>query len=337
VRLRFQVRACYNPDVKNSRHLNILIAGLGALGTVFATLLKKQGHVVYALTRERYLPALAKGETQVTGIWGPHEAVLDGVSSSIEPLRSISLDLIIVTVKSFDTAEAVQQVKPLVGPGTFVLVAQNGLGNYETVSSAAGRDHTLLGRVIFGAKLLSPGRAEVTVIADKVRIGQPDNAVDPGRVGEIAELLDAAGIPTAYAEDITAILWDKVLYNAALNPLGALLGCSYGQLAADDETRLLMNQIIDEIFHVAQAHGVALHWKSSLEYQEHFYTRLVPPTAAHFPSMYYDLKAGKRAEIDALNGAIVRMAREKHIPVPANETVVRLIKAKEALARQTGK
>jgi 2-dehydropantoate 2-reductase len=325
------VRSCYNPDVK-TRSLNILVAGLGALGTVFATLLKKQGHTVHALTRERYLPVLAERKTQVTGIWGAQEAVLDNIVSSIEPLRSNPLDLIILTVKSFDTAQAIAQVKPLVGPGTFVLVAQNGLGNYETVSSAVGQDHTLLGRVIFGAKLLSPGHAEVTVIADKVRVGQPDRAVDTVRVRDVAGILDKAGIPTAYAEDITAILWDKVLYNAALNPLGALLGCSYGQLAQDTETRMLMNQIIDEIVLVANAYGIALNWKSSLEYQDHFYTRLVPPTAAHFPSMYYDLKAGKRAEIDALNGAIVRMAREKNISVPANETIVQLIKAKEALA-----
>jgi 2-dehydropantoate 2-reductase len=318
--------------VKTARSLTLLVAGLGALGTVFATMLKKQGHAVYALTRERYLPLLAKGDTRVTGIWGPHEAVLDGISSSIDPLRDAPLDLIILTVKSFDTAEAINQVKPLVGPGTLVLIAQNGLGNYETVSSVVGPDHTLLGRVIFGAKLLAPGRAEVTVIADKVRIGQPDNAVDTVRVRDIAAVLDKAGIPAEFAENITAVLWDKVLYNAALNPLGALLGWSYGQLAGDDETRMLMNQVIDEIMQVAGAHGIALNWKSPVEYQEHFYTRLVPPTAAHFPSMYYDLKAGKRAEIDALNGAIVRMAREKNLSVPVNETITRLIKAKEALA-----
>ncbi len=324
--------SCYNPDVNTPRSLTILIVGLGALGTVFATLLKKQGHIVHALTRERYIPVLQQQQTQVTGIWGSHEAVLNGIVSSIEPLRGIALDLIVLTVKSFDTAEAIQQVKPLVGPGTLVMTAQNGLGNYESVSSVVGPDHTLLSRVIFGSKLLSPGRAEVTVIADKVRIGQPDNAVDPRRVREIADILDRAGIPAAFAENITPILWDKVLYNAALNPLGALLQCTYGQLAAGSDTRVLMNQIIDEIFLVARAQGVVLNWKSAPEYQEHFYTNLVPPTAAHFPSMYYDLLSGKRAEIDALNGAIVRMAREKSIPVPVNETITRLIKAKEALA-----
>ena len=94
-----------------------------------------------------------------------------------------------------------------------------------------------------------------------------------------------------------------------------------------------MDAVIDEIFLVARAHGITLNWASPEAYREHFYTRLVPPTAAHFPSMYYDVKCRKRLEIDALNGAIVRLAREKGISVPVNETITDIIKAKEALAR----
>jgi 2-dehydropantoate 2-reductase len=92
-----------------------------------------------------------------------------------------------------------------------------------------------------------------------------------------------------------------------------------------------MDRIIDEIFVVCNAHGIALNWKTSGEYRDHFYTRLVPPTAAHYPSMYYDLKACKRVEIDALNGAVVRLAREKGMDAPVNETIVRLMSAKSSL------
>lgn len=315
----------------------ILITGLGALGTVFATLLKEAGHTVHALTREKYLSVLADRRTRVTGIWGGHEAVLDGIHASIEPLRNISFDLIILTVKSYDTAAAIEQVKPLVGKDTLVIVAQNGHGNYETVAASVGKEHALLARVIFGVKLPAPGRAEVTVIADDVRIGQPNNAVDPERVKAIATAINAAGIPTSYDGNVAAILWDKIMYNAALNPLGAVLECTYGRLAEDPGTRLIMDRIIDEIFLVAEAHNMPLNWKSPEEYRGHFYTKLVPPTAKHFPSMYYDVKAGKRLEIDALTGAIVRLAHEKGITVPVNETITLLIKAKEKLAsRQPG-
>jgi 2-dehydropantoate 2-reductase len=310
----------------------ILITGLGALGTVFATMLKKAGHTVHALTKDKYLPVLADGRTGVIGIWGEHEAVLDGIHSSIDPLRKIAFNLIILTVKSYDTAAAIEQVKPLVGKDTFVIVAQNGYGNYETVASVVGKEHTLLARIIFGVKLPAPGRAEVTVIADDVRMGQPDGAIDPGRVKAVVVAINAAGIPTLYAENVSAILWDKILYNAALNPLGAVLESTYGQLAENPDTRRLMDRIIDEVFLVAQAHNIPLNWRTANEYKTLFYARLVPPTAKHFPSMYYDVKAGKRLEIDALNGAIVKLAQEKGISVPVNETITALIKAKEALA-----
>jgi 2-dehydropantoate 2-reductase len=310
----------------------ILITGLGALGTVFATLLKEAGHTVHALTHEKYLPVLADKRTRVTGIWGGHEAVLDGIHGYIEPIRNIPFDLIILTVKSYDTAAAIEQVRPLTGKDTLVVVAQNGYGNYETVAAVVGKEHALLARVIFGVKLPAPGRAEVTVIADDVRMGQPESAVDPDRVKAIASAINAAGIPTSYAGNVAAILWDKILYNAALNPLGAVLECTYGRLAESAETSQVMDRIIDEIFIVAQAHGMPLNWRTADEYRTHFYTRLVPPTAKHFPSMYYDMQAGKRLEIDALNGAIVRLAREMNIKVPVNETITLLIKAKEKLA-----
>lgn len=311
----------------------ILVTGLGALGTVFATFLKGTGHAVYALARERYLHELSGGKLHVSGIWGDHEAVLDGIFSTVDPLKEKKIDLVILTVKSFDTAGAIEQVKALVGKDTLVVCAQNGYGNYERVSEVVGPDHTLLARIIFGAKLSAPGRAEVTVIADAVRIGQPDGRVEAERIKEIARAFSEAGIPTEYAENITAILWDKILYNVALNPLGAILECTYGQLAESKDTREMMNQILDEIFAVAQAHQIQLNWKSAEDYKNYFYTKLVPPTAKHFPSMYYDVKAGKKLEIDALNGAVVRLAKVKGLAVPVNETITGIIKAKEALAK----
>ena len=266
-----------------SMHYTILITGLGALGTVFATMLKKAGHTVHALTRDKYLSSLADRRTRVTGIWGEHEAKLDGIHASIDLLLNISFDLIILTVKSYDTASAIEQVRPLVGKDTLVIVAQNGYGNYETVAAIVGKEHALLARVIFGVKLPVPGRAEVTVIADDVRIGQPHNAVDPDRIKAIATAINAAGIPASYAENVAAILWDKILYNAALNPLGAVLECTYGQLAENPGTRLIMDRIIDEIFRVAQAHSMLLNWKTPEEYRRAFLHQARPPHGKALP------------------------------------------------------
>lgn len=312
--------------------MNIVIVGLGALGTTFATLLKKSGHSVFAITKDRYLSALSEKKVSMFGIWGEHEAVLDGVFADIGPLRNNAVDIILLTVKSYDTEQAMAMLAPLVQGDTVVISAQNGYGNYEAVAHAVGKSHALLARIIFGARLVEPGRAEVTVIADKIRIGQPEGAILQDKVVRLAAEIDKAGVPTAYAADVNEILWDKILYNCALNPLGALLECNYGNLASNSYTRQLMNSIIREIFEVTRAHSIKLHWSDPAGYIDHFYGKLLPPTKDHYPSMYYDMRAGKKVEIDALNGAIVRLGSERGVLVPVNETITHLIKAKEVTA-----
>jgi len=141
-----------------------------------------------------------------------------------------------------------------------------------------------------------------------------------------------AGLPTRVSDQIYRILWDKIIFNSALNPLGALLGCSYGALAACEETRFLIDEIVKEIFEVTNAKGIKLNWPCPEAYLKHFYESLIPRTGKHLPSMYYDLKLGKRTEIDALNGAVVRLAREVGFPVPVNDMITRLIRAKEKLS-----
>ncbi len=311
--------------------MNIVVFGLGALGVVFATFLKEHGDVVYGITREKYLSQLRKKPLKVEGIWGKHEAYLDGIYSTTEPLKDKNIDLIILTVKSYDTKEAVDQIKSLIKEDTLVLIAQNGYGNYETVSETIGREHTLLGRVIFGSKILEPGHAQVTVNADDVRIGDPSKSIPEDKIIKVVCSIKHSGIPASYDPDVYSVLWDKILYNCALNPLGALLECSYGTLAKHDETRKIMDKIIDEIFTVTKAHSIQLNWKSPEEYKKHFYEKLIPLTKEHFPSMYHDIKRGKKTEIDALNGAIVRLAKEKGISVPVNEMITDLIKTKEKI------
>lgn len=310
--------------------MKFAVFGLGALGTVFATLLKEKGHTVFGITKREYEHLFEYTPFKVSGIWGEHQARLDGIFSSMMYIDE-DLDYIILTVKSYDTPIAIRQIKPYLLGNTKVLLAQNGYGNYEIASKEIGKNRTLLARVIFGAKLLDIGHAEVTVIADDVVIGQPEGKIPEEEIKKLVDVFNEAGIPTRYSKDVYKILWDKILYNCALNPLGALLECTYGQLASEEETKRIMNNIIDEIFSVVEKHNIELNWKNSQEYKKYFYEKLIPPTAKHFPSMYYDLKAGKRLEIDALNGAIVKLAKEKDLNVPVNETITDMIKRKEKL------
>ncbi len=304
---------------------NILVVGLGAVGTVFATFLKEYGHNVYGLVRKKYLD----NNLKVEGIWGEHKATLDKITDSVEDLKNINFDLIILGVKSFDTENAVKKIKDLVTEKTKLLLTQNGYGNYEIASNYVDKSKILIGRVIFGSKIVQPLHAYITVNADDVRIGQPENLLDDKEVLEVVCMINHSGIPASFSRDIYKILWDKILYNCALNPLGALLECNYGTLAENKETRQIMDFIIDEIFLVTKENKISLNFKDPEDYKKHFYTNLVPPTKDHFPSMYYDLKSGKRVEIDALNGAIVKLGEKVGIIPKTNLTITNLIKYKE--------
>jgi len=187
-------------------------------------------------------------------------------------------------------------------------------------------------RVIFGAELAAPGRVRVTVEAEPVRVGSadPGDAARTAAAAAWAEAFAAAGIPAEPTADLIAELWAKVFYNAALNPLGALLGVPYGYLADDPDARVLMDQAIDEAFAVARAAGVRLAWPDAAAYRMTFYERLVPPTAAHRSSMLQDLERGRPTEIDAINGAVWRRGRAHDIKTPVNATLTRLIHAVEA-------
>ncbi len=311
--------------------MDILVFGLGALGTVFATCLKNAGHNVYTFIKKEHLSKFKNKKLKIIGLFGEKEVELNEFFYELKDLKERFLDLIILTVKAFDTEKAIYQIKEIIKPDTLVLLAQNGYGNYEIASKILGKEKVILGRVIFGARVIKPGLAEVTVIADDVVIGQPDKAIDKTTLENIANMLTNAGIPTRVSEDVYAILWDKILYNSALNPLGALLECSYGDLAEMEETRWIMNKIIDEIFEVTKANNIKLNWKNSEEYKKIFYEKLIPPTAKHYPSMYYDIKSGKKTEIDALNGAIVELAKKAGLKAEINQVITNLIKAKEKL------
>jgi 2-dehydropantoate 2-reductase len=130
--------------------------------------------------------------------------------------------------------------------------------------------------------------------------------------------------------DIESELWSKMLYNCALNPLGALIGVAYGELGRHAETRAIIEATIAEIFALLEATGRRTRWRTAQEYLHVFWSQLLPPTAAHESSMLQDLRAGRPTEVDALNGAVVALAHESGLDVPVNRALVQLIRAREA-------
>lgn len=310
--------------------MKYLVMGAGALGSVFGGLLQEQGHEVTFVGRGRHLEAMQQHGLKLTGIWGEHNLpVVKAVASPAE--LSDTFDVVLLCVKSMHTAKAMEQVLPRLAPDGLVVSIQNGLGNWEQIAESAGWQRTVGARVIFGAAVTEPGVAEVTVYADKVLLGSPDHSIPMERIERITADLVDSGIPSATDENIAAAIWGKVLYNGALNPLGALLGCPYGYLGEREDLKKTMRAVVEEIFAVAHAKGITLWYETPEEYFHVLIDEQLPPTREHRASMLQDMELGRLTEIDSLNGAIVRYGRELDIPTPVNETITHLIHGMEGL------
>lgn len=304
--------------------MRFLVVGVGAIGGAYLAFLAKAGHEAVGLVK----PGKRLERIGVTGIWGDFTV---SVRTFEDPQKvPFQPDLVILSVKSFDTEKALRLIEPLVGDRTLIMIAQNGYGNYEKAVDLYGEGKVILSRIIFGSKVLGPGRIKITVCADDVVIGDPSGKIEEGFLRKLADIFSEAGIPTRYEPEVYKYLWDKIIYNSALNPLGALLEVNYGTLAENPHTRRIMDAIIDEIFSVLKAGKIETFWEGPKEFKETFYGKLIPPTAGHYPSMLEDIKRG-RTEIDSLNGAIVKLGRKFGVPTPVNEAVTLLVKAKELL------
>ncbi len=309
--------------------MKILIMGAGSIGSVTGGFLAEAGHNVTLVGRAAHMAAIDREGLRIDGIWGDHHVTNLRTPTSCGELSGETFELIILSVKAYDTGQAIAEAAPLVAPDGLVVSFQNGLGNVETIAAAVGPERTLGGMVIFGGRIEEPGRVTVTVYANEVKIGSPTGEVNLNRVQEVARLLHAAGVPTLATDEIDKHIWGKILYNGALNPLSAILNATYGELGADQTTREIMAKVVEEVFVVAQARGVELFWKRPEEYLKVFYEELVPPTKSHYASMLEDLKRGGRTEIESINGAVVRYGNEANVACPVNEVLVGIIRVME--------
>ena len=314
---------------------NYLVFGAGAIGSVIGGFLAKSGEKVTLFGRKSYMDAVKKEGLRISGIWGEHHIKNLSCFSELKGLTNHNFDIILFSVRAYDTSSALRQIAPLVGQDTLVVSLQNGLGNVEKIAEIIGPEKTVGGRVIFGAKKMEPGHVAVTVYAEEVMLGPIQSAEKDSRnkvyekMKILAEKMTQSGVPTKPTLEIEKYLWAKVLYNSALNPLSALLSATYGELAENPFTHKIMEDIIREIFKVANAKKVKLFWDKPEGYFEKFFEQEVPPTAAHRSSMLQAIESGRKVEIDALNGAIVEFAFQENISVPYNDLLTRLVKAKE--------
>lgn len=320
--------------IAKQQEFSVLIYGAGAVGLGIASCLLKTGTPTALLARPHTAGPLRQEGLFRKGIFGevfsPPSAFR--VYESLEEISDRRYDFILVCTKSSDTLTAAKNLSvhsKLLTPNGLIVLFQNGWGNAEIFSDFFPRQTIFNARVITGFIRPKPNVVEITVHADSIHIGSLfGESAEP--LHPLCKAVSTGGIPCQTTTQIGKDLWAKMLYNCALNPLGAILDVPYGKLAEHPSTRQIMNELIEETFDVMQACGWSTHWNTAEEFQKAFYTQMVPATAAHRSSTLQDLKAGKKTEIEALTGAVLRLARQHQRSVPCSTFLYRLIEFVES-------
>jgi 2-dehydropantoate 2-reductase len=297
------------------------VVGPGALGCLFAGLLALAGHDVRLLGRRREQTEALTGGGVVVERDG--EMRRAAVRASTDPAALGPVDLAIVLVKATDTAEAARSVPALLGPDAPALSLQNGLGNVEALTAVLGRERVLGGVSSQGATTLGVGHVRHAGFGPTSLAEASSNLT--ARAETIAAVLDRAGLNARAYPDAAPLIWGKLIANAAINPLGALLRCQNGQTWERPASRELFVGLAREAGEVARALGVTLPFPDPVEHAQ----SVAQVTAGNRNSMLQDIENRRRTEIGAINGAIARLGAQHGVPTPANATIATLIRALE--------
>ncbi|HUB20515.1 MAG TPA: 2-dehydropantoate 2-reductase [Acidobacteriaceae bacterium] len=318
--------------------MNIAILGAGAMGSLFGGLLAEAGAPVTLLdVNQEHLDAIRRdGLSLDTDSRPRHIRSL----AALRPEEATEVpDLLLIFTKTWQIPTALGSVRRLLGPHTWVLTLQNGLGNVEAISAFVPRERILVGVTTIPADFLGPAHV-ASHGGGQIRMGYAagDASTDhPGHrpfngccmLCQVVDLFHRAGLRATADPGVWAAIWEKVAFNAAFNALCAVTGCTVEQIGFVASGPEMVLAVVAEVIGVAHAAGIP----ANLERTQTLVLRSFRTHAGHQPSMLQDILAGRPTEIDSINGAIVRTARAHNIPVPCTEmlwTLVSLIDARHA-------
>lgn len=306
--------------------MRIGVIGAGAMGCLYGGLLARAGQEVVLYDRWReHIEAIRARGLELGGITG--EIRVRPARATADWAELGKLDAALIQVDANSTAEAARIVEPCLKPAGFALTLQNGVGNVETLVETLGRERVLGGLSYHSAAVERPGRA-IHTHAGPTWLGELDGRRSE-RVERFADVLRKAGFEPTVVDDILGFIWTKFVHNAAINALSAMTGLRVGELGADASADAFQTRIIEEALAVVAAKGIRLAEPDPMSAIKAFCK-----VKFNKPSMLQHVEAGKRTEIDALNGAVVREGRRLGIATPFNEALTLLVKALEESRRR---
>jgi len=299
---------------------DILIIGSGAMALLFGARLAASGHKVTLFgTWREGIQAINQSGIRIAGDQQGNGFPVQGVTD----LSKIpSAKWVLFLVKSWQTERAAKQLAQVLDPEGIALSLQNGLGNLEILGKILGDSRVAQGVTTCGATLIGPG------------------VVRPGGEGIISvqarpELnplilcLKQSGFSIQKVDDLSGLIWGKLIINVAINPLTALLNVKNGQLLENEYSKYLMGLAAREAGNVARALGIEPGYEDPISAAE----AVAFATAENISSMLQDIRRGAPTEIEALCGAVVRAGKSVKLNTSVNEIMLLMIQARESLVR----
>lgn len=299
--------------------LKVGMIGAGSMGTLFGYHLSESSDVTILETNGETARAIAR-DGLVVNDGAAHQVRIAG-----SPRELFNSNVLFLFVKAVDTLQALRPFAGELNPATPIVSLQNGVGNEDAIKTAlGGAVPVVLGITTESSFTLGPGRVRSSEQGNTV-IGSASAA--PATARMVADLLSRSGLRASVVYDIRPHLWGKLVANAAINAVSALLDCESGDILKDPNAAHLAESLAEEAAAVAAALKINLPFVSPWQYV----TQVIELGADSRSSMAFDLETGHPSEIDHINGAIVAFGRRTGTPTPYNDAMVRLIKAKEQL------
>ncbi|RKX74802.1 MAG: 2-dehydropantoate 2-reductase [Spirochaetes bacterium] len=308
----------------SKKTLKVAVVGAGAMGSLYGGGIAKTGApvILYTVNSVHVEKINKKGLIIEESSSGREEVIR--IPATTNPAKIQGSDIFLFFVKSASTETAARQVKSFAGENTLAVTLQNGLGNEAILKKHFGFHKTAVGVTSHGATFLSPGKIR------HAGYGPTHICMSDGnneKLKAFVSLLNQAGFETILEDNIESLIWGKLIINVAINALTALTGLPNGRLLDFEETRELMRELVREAVTVAKAKGIELPFGNPTEKV----FEVARKTALNRSSMLQDFQMGKVSEIDFINNAIVREAKELKIDVPVNRTITRLIQTFDRL------
>lgn len=294
--------------------MNIVIYGTGGVGGYFGARLAQSGNNVTFIARGKHLEAIQKKGLQLKSIKGDYLVHPANATSTISKVKNI--DLILISVKTWQLAEVAKEIKQVLNEKTFVIPLLNGVENSSVLCSVIDKKHVLGGlcKVISFIEdygIINHMSYEPTIVFGELTNEKTERAL------QLEKVFKDSGISTKLASDIEKEIWTKFLFITTISGIGALTRATIGEMIASEEIKKIMYQTAEEIFAVAKAKGINLS-DDIIAKQFEIIESLPFETTA---SLQRDIMDGKPSELEAQNGTIVKMGKELGIPTPVNDFI----------------